>query len=363
MRVLLCSPLSGMVGGISLWTEHVCNYFKDNPQVALTLLDTARKHNIYPDTPYLERIYKGVKEYRIIFSAINKKLKSQKFDVVHLVSSASFSLLKDYFIIKSSRKKNVPCVIHFHFGRIPELFLKKNWEYRLLMLVISIADHVVLLDLPSYKVLLANGFTNVSLLPNPLSPVVDEIMVKHHFIERAPRKILFAGNVIPTKGIFELIEACNEIDNIEVQILGAVTDDVHGRINQSIRDFNKFSIGGVKNHETIIKEMLSSRIFVLPSYTEGFPNVILESMAAGCAIISTDVGAIPQMLAMDSSESCGIIVKPKDVLELRKAIMKLLNNEPIADELSLNAKKRVHQEYSIGKIMQDLIVIWKKAVS
>jgi len=363
MKVLLCSPLSGMVGGISLWTEHVCNFLKNKPDITLTLLDTARKHNIYPDTPFPERIYKGVQEYRIIFSAINKKLKSQKFDVVHLVSSASFSLLKDYFIIKSSKKKNVPCVIHFHFGRIPDLFLNKNWEYRLLKLVIGIVDHVVVLDLPSYNILLANGFTNVSLLPNPLSPIVDKILDKHLWIERNHRKIMFAGNVIPTKGIFELIEACSEIDNIKIQILGAVTDDVKKKISYTIADVNKFNVVGVKNHETIIKEMLSSRIFVLPSYTEGFPNVILESMAAGCAIISTDVGAIPEMLAIDSSESCGIIVKPKDVLGLRNAIVELLENEETADLLSMNARKRVHQEYSIEKIMQDLIAIWKTAVS
>jgi len=48
---------------------------------------------------------------------------------------------------------------------------------------------------------------------------------------------------------------------------------------------------------------------VLPSHTEAFPFVVLEAMALGKAIVATDVGAIPEMLAWE----CGILVKPKDV--------------------------------------------------
>ena len=55
----------------------------------------------------------------------------------------------------------------------------------------------------------------------------------------------------------------------------------------------------VKNYELTKKQekdYAQADLFVFPSYSEGFPNVILESMAAGCAIVTTNVGAIPQML-------------------------------------------------------------------
>jgi glycosyltransferase involved in cell wall biosynthesis len=58
-------------------------------------------------------------------------------------------------------------------------------------------------------------------------------------------------------------------------------------------------------------------IFVLPTYTEGFPNVILECMASGCPIITTPVGAIPDMLQFGSTQACGACVDVKDVQGLK----------------------------------------------
>jgi len=57
------------------------------------------------------------------------------------------------------------------------------------------------------------------------------------------------------------------------------------------------------------------RRFILPSYTEGFPNVILEAMALGKPIIATSVGAIPEIL----SEECGVVMKPRDQRDIEQA--------------------------------------------
>lgn len=60
-----------------------------------------------------------------------------------------------------------------------------------------------------------------------------------------------------------------------------------------------------------------SEVFILHSYTEIFPNVILEAMALGKAIIATDVGAVSEMLMEES----GIIIPPKDINEVKKHLM------------------------------------------
>lgn len=360
MKVLLCSPLSGKIGGISLWTKHIVNFFNlqySDPKIIL--VDAGRKNDIYPNTPLRERISKGIQEYRVILKDVKNRLNEEKFDVLHLVSSASFSLLKDYFILKWAKERNVATAIHFHFGRIPQIFQKRNWEYKLLKKVISKADHIIVIDPISFQTLVKDGYRNVHFLPNPLSPDVLEV-IKTNDISPQKNKIMFAGHVIPTKGIFELIEACENIDNIEVYILGAITDEMTSVIQEKTKNHaDKFFVLGEKNHGTIIKEMLSSRIFALPSYTEGFPNVILESMAAGCAIISTNVGAIPEMLAVDSSHPCGVAIESKNSFQLKNAIEKFLADENFADKISQNAVKRVNQEYNIKAVSEKLIHIWK----
>ena len=104
--------------------------------------------------------------------------------------------------------------------------------------------------------------------------------------------------------------------------------------------------------------MKSCGIFVLPSYSEGFPNVILESMACGCPIVATSVGAIPEMLAIGSENPCGICVHQQNVGELRKAIVELLENPLKAAEFSANARKRVYEQYAISKVWEQLVEIW-----
>jgi glycosyltransferase involved in cell wall biosynthesis len=83
--------------------------------------------------------------------------------------------------------------------------------------------------------------------------------------------------------------------------------------------------------------MQAADLFVLPTYTEGFPNVILEAMAAGKAIISTRVGAIPEMLAVDENESCGLVIAPRDA----GALVAALRRSEHAQRSNLFAETRV----------------------
>ena len=117
--------------------------------------------------------------------------------------------------------------------------------------------------------------------------------------------------------------------------------------------------GGVP-HEEVIREMLSCDIFVLPSYTEGFPNVILEAMACGCAIVATKVGAIPEMLEEENGDKCGVLVNPKSSEELYDALKTLLDNGSIKEEIGNNALQRVKERYVMPKVWNKLEGIWKK---
>ena len=100
--------------------------------------------------------------------------------------------------------------------------------------------------------------------------------------------------------------------------------------------------------------MSRAAIFCLPSYTEGFPNVILEAMALGCAVVATPVGAIPEML----SGGAGVTVGVKDEIELGDQLNFLMDNPVVRDRLSSLAVERVKKEYAIDRVYRTYEEIW-----
>lgn len=365
MKVLLCSPFQGHIGGIVKWTKGIVDYYDQNVEkksVKLEVYSLSRKRAVYSNDNFFTRIFYGIKEYIPLLMNFKKKVVATNYDIVHISTSGSFGLVRDLFLLHFSKKSNAKSVIHFHFGRIPIIFENNNWEKYLLKKVLKLANKVIVMDNVSFETLHNNEFKNVVYLPNPLNSTAEEIIANNYNkIERKKRSIIFVGHMVVTKGIFELIEACKQIDDIKVNFIGYVSEDSKEKLDKAIdTDSSRIKILGEKEYSDTIKHMIASEIFVLPSYSEGFPNVVLESMACGCAIIATNVGAIPEMLDVKNETfNCGICVEPKNILQLKNAIEYMLNNNQFAVNCQINARKRVAENYSMPFVWNEITKIWQ----
>ena len=223
--------------------------------------------------------------------------------------------------------------------------------------VVKNADLTIVLDKSSYETLLLCGFKNVSILPNPVAPEVNKIVASNKDVNRESNTILFTGHVVKTKGVFELVEACNQLCDVTLKLVGHIEDDMKMSLKEKARC--NLEIMGEMQYEDVIKEMMKCDVFVLPTYTEGFPNVILESMVAGCAIVTTDVGAIPEMLGSCDDKRYALIVKPQDEIALKDAIEQLLINDELKMEFRNNVSQRVNELYSIDKVWEQLFNLWE----
>lgn len=368
MRILLCSPYRnepGVIqGGISIWAQNVMEYYathKNNMDVQVVPFD--RWTYVGGHTSMLKRTWTGFNEYRKPIQEVRKALSEGSYDVLHLCTSASISFLKDIIVLKMAKKKGVKTVVHFHFGRIPELSVQKNWEWKLLTKVIKLADVALTMDNSSYRTLLACGYKQAKCLPNPLKQsIVEQIDEIKGTIVRDPQKLLFVGHVVPTKGVYELVEACKKIDRIRLCVIGKVQPDVLEEMKRLSDDGDWLEFRGEIPHEEVIQEMLSAQVFVLPTYTEGFPNVILESMACGCPIVTTDVGAIPEMLDIANGFQYGICVKPCQVEELYQAVKKMLDDKDYARQCGKNAQQRVNEMYAMHIVWRQLCDVWQWSI-
>ncbi|MBA6336418.1 glycosyltransferase [Colwellia sp. BRX8-7] len=113
--------------------------------------------------------------------------------------------------------------------------------------------------------------------------------------------LLFIGNLIKTKGVFELLIAAKKLANekvdFELSIIGSGPEESHlaSYIVENDLSASVKLIGGVP-HEQLDQWFARSHALILPSYREGVPNVIMEALATGTAVVATKVGGIPEVI-------------------------------------------------------------------
>lgn len=101
-------------------------------------------------------------------------------------------------------------------------------------------------------------------------------------------------------------------------------------------------------------------LFVLPSWAEGFPNSVLEAMAAGLPVVATHVGGIPEIIEDGVS---GLLVSPKDSHALAAAILQVLGNKELAEQLGRAARERVHAQFSFERLLSELDSLYTEGLS
>lgn len=368
MKVLLCTPYKNgpdiVRGGINQWAQNILSYHEvHNDGIELISVSFDRHISLIHSKNAIQRFIYGVREQISPLHEAVKAIKSTKPDVVHICTSAGMGCLRDFILVKVAKRYHARSIVHLHFGRLPELVRIKNWEWHLLNKVLRQCDVIIPMNKPTEKALHNNGFNNVKYLPNPLNNSI--VMMASDLegsVKRNGGQILFVGHVYDTKGVFELVKGCKDINGVKLRIVGKCTNEMknhllsvcYGSINKDWIDF----VGEIP-HEEVIKEFLKADIFVFPSYTEGFPNVILEAMACGCPIIASNVGAIPEMLDIDN-EPCGICIRPQSEIEVHDAVVSLLNDSKKKRLFAERAKQRVNSLYAIPVVWQELIKIWGK---
>jgi glycosyltransferase involved in cell wall biosynthesis len=365
MKVLLCTPYKDdpdiVRGGINQWGKNILSYHRAHKDgVELIPVSFDRHITLINSKNILQRAINGVREqFYPVYNAI-KAFKDTKPDVVHICSSAGLGCIRDLLLVKAAKKQKVRSVLHLHFGRLPELVEKKNWEWYLLKSVLKVSDVIVPMNKPTEITLKETGFRNVVYLPNPLSDIIIKQISKIRGIERKSNQLLYVGHVYKTKGVFELVEGCRDIESVSLRIVGKYTQEIYEELMSisevsSKGDWIKFV--GEEPHDEVLKEFLSADLFVFPSYTEGFPNVILEAMACGCPIIASNVGAIPEMLDIDN-EPCGVCIQPQSSKEVHDAIQMLINDRTMKADIAERAKKRVNYMYTMPVVWNELKSIW-----
>jgi glycosyltransferase involved in cell wall biosynthesis len=178
------------------------------------------------------------------------------------------------------------------------------------------------------------------------------------------RIVLSVGRLSPEKGHDYLIEAVSRIvstsPELKLNVLIAGSGPSERKLKAHVHKMGLHQRVKLVGYCSDIKGLFSiADLFVLPSLSEGSPNVLLESMAARVPIVATTVGGVPEIVKDGES---AILVPPADSESLKKAIIELLINRPRATELAVVAFENARLIFSTSKHHEHLLSIYDRVI-
>jgi polysaccharide biosynthesis protein VpsI len=270
------------------------------------------------------------------------------FAHIHLASRGSFS--RKALLAQWAKFLGFRILLHLHGAQFDQFYERECSPVKQLKVakLFDLADLVVVLGDKWFRWVLHTfpAVKKLKIVYNPGPSIT---------LPRQPSNtptLLFLGRLGERKGVHDLIEALpaviKQVPDLKI-ILGGDGDLERFRLQaESAGILSHVEFAGWIGSERKFQLLASSTAFVLPSYNEGFPVGIIEAMACGIPIVATTVGGIPDAI---TDELEGLLVEAGDIEALSKALIKILTDETLAQQLSAQAKQKYQQNFSCDAIM------------
>lgn len=170
--------------------------------------------------------------------------------------------------------------------------------------------------------------------------------------------LLFLSNFIKTKGVYELLESLKKLKTLqpdfEALLVGEDFDVTRKEIENYVQNNGlaaHVKVSGPRYNDEKFKTIATCDIFVLPTYFELFPGVVLEAMQCGKPIVTTATGAIPEMI--DDGIN-GLLVEPKNIDQLTEKLHYLIDHPEQARIIGQRASEKFYKEFTLDKFEQNI---------
>lgn len=187
------------------------------------------------------------------------------------------------------------------------------------------------------------------------------------------RIVLYVGRFDPRKGIETLVRACayskaHRENSFRLVIVGgSYPNRIDGverkRIEQLVQELefsNRTLFVGQVNHELLPFYYSSADVCLIPSHYEPFGLVAIEAMACGTPVIASNVGGLKYTVL---HEQTGLLVPPQDIDSFTQAIDRILENSIFTKHLSLNALKRIRNNFGLETTVGELNKLYNELLS
>lgn len=226
----------------------------------------------------------------------------------------------------------------------------KNPIGKIVYIVSLLASHV-LIESNSEKKLIEESLGGE--LPSNYLVIYIGVKDSYRAIDQHRNKLVFVSTsrLVKDKGIGELINAFKCIDNknIVLKICGDGPDSQYFR--SLAKGENNIEFLGYVNEITEV--LLNSDVFVHPTYHEGFGLSLVEAEMCCLPIIASNVGSIPEIVDHGIS---GILIQPKDVNDLSKAIASMIANPELRLKMGKAGRRIYLNKFNLDKIANEKMI-------
>jgi len=180
-----------------------------------------------------------------------------------------------------------------------------------------------------------------------------KFVVKKKINERA-NVVGYIGRFSEEKGILNLVKSIPIVLKRRKDFRFMLCGD--GKLSDEIRDIIRYEgleayvkLTGWISYEDVPNDLNDLKLLILPSYSEGLPNIMLEAMACETPVLATPVGAIPDIIRDGET---GFLLKSNDPKYIAEKIVDLLNKPELLEKVSKNAYKWVRENFSEEKTLE-----------
>jgi len=357
-RILLTLHLPPPVHGSSMMGQYIhdSKIINESFSTRYINLGTSNSVNEIGKNPLL----KITRYLKILISFIYQIFKF-KPDLIYLaITAQGIGFYKDLplaLIAKLFRKK---IVLHYHNKGVKTRqnnFIDNNL-YKLLFkgTKIILLSELLYEDVKKYV-----SEKDVYYCPNGI-PVIAS--VKSDKKGNQIPELLFLSNLMQSKGVFELLEALkilkNKKINFNCNFVGGEGDISSQQFKQKVSELNLedlITYHGKQFGYDKYKLYNKSDVFILPTHNECFPLVILEAMMFGLPVISTNEGAIAEII--DDNET-GFLVNKRDNVDLANKIQLLVENPSLRKSMGEKGREKFEKKYTLFHFEQNMTEILRK---
>lgn len=349
-------------------------------QISKRLVEKGHEVTVYtlniPKTKKYE-IIDGIKIHRFesIFSILNNHfsiqmltelLKKNNYDIIHAHGYLQFST--NYATI-SVFKNKTPLIITSHGSPDYEgwaNYISILYHKSLGLWTLSKASVVIALSASQSRILDKYGAKNITIIPNginiqniELESDCNEFRRKYGLTDESI--ILYVGSIIPRKGIEYLVDAMKNMNSNTVLIIVGGTlkgeEKYKEKLDLKIKEENIQNVifTGRINDKMLKQAYTIADIFVLPSFAEGLPTVLLEAMAYKKAIIASD---IPGNNDLIKNKHNGILVEPRNSKKIADELNHLISKPTERKLLGIDAYNTITTEYAWDKIVERIEAVY-----
>lgn len=269
------------------------------------------------------------------------KMLGAKPDIIH----AHFSYPGGVAGMMLARQWNIPFVVTLHGDEV-NVFAERYLRFRhALLSVVENADLTIavsgaLADRTEHIVGKRPTVAPIGINLRLFSPSVTKSDARRILgLPQDKFVILNLGRLVQEKGVSELVKAVGPLGQSKCLTLFVGL----GPLASSIRGESGTEVIGVQPNERVPLFLRAADVFILPSYSEGMPTVLVEAGAVGVPVIATTVGGIPELLDKER----GWLIPPKDPKALECALKEVMSNPGEAARRAARLQDYVKQGYDV----------------